>query len=162
MEPTAIKTQIDAAQPAEMTALTAMVRTSDAYQDSYRVMVANQTLDAGYLRANVVRVARGANGELCGFYSLLIPGRGVDGECELDFMFVANGQQRRGIGRTLMEDVGAVARRRRLARVHIVAHPPAEQFYLACGACRIGHLPPAGRVTWVRPHLVLDIGPVAR
>jgi GNAT superfamily N-acetyltransferase len=148
------------AHPSEADELTALVRSSDAYDGRYRVMVANQRLTADYLAANVVRVAHGGAGELYGFYSLLVPGRGAESEGELDFMFVANGLQGRGIGRTMMNDLCGVAEQRRLTRVHVVAHPPAEQFYLTCGAHRVGHLPPAGRVTWTRPHLVLNL-PVA-
>jgi GNAT superfamily N-acetyltransferase len=158
METTLTTVTIEPARPDEIEALTMLVRTSDAYGGDYRVMVANQRLDTAYLDTNVVRVARSTDQVLYGFHSLLIPGRGAVGEGELDFMFVANGLQRRGIGRALMDDVRSVARRLRLSRIHIVAHPPAESFYLACGARHIGHLPPTGRITWPRPHLILDTG----
>ena len=154
--PTLQSFRIGPARPSEADALTALVRSSDAYEGRYRTMVANQRLDAAYLSANVVRVARGPTGELHGFYSLLVPGRGAEAEGELDFMFVANGLLGRGIGRTMLNDLCDVAKQRRLTRVHVIAHPPAERFYLACGAHRIGQLPPAGRVTWTRPHLVLS------
>jgi GNAT superfamily N-acetyltransferase len=157
MKDTACAFGIGPARASEADALTALVRSSDAYDGRYRVMVANQRLDAAYLSTNVVRVARGAAGELYGFYSLLVPGRGAETEGELDFMFVANGLQGRGIGRTMFNDLCAVAEQRRLTRVHVIAHPPAERFYLTCGARRVGHLPPAGRVTWTRPHLVLNV-----
>jgi GNAT superfamily N-acetyltransferase len=147
------------ARPEEAEALTTLVRTSAAYHGHYRVMVANQKLDATYLDTNVVRVARGPDGEVWGFYSLLTPGRGTDGEGELDFMFVANHLQGRGIGRALFEDMRAAASWLGLSRVHIVSHPPSEPFYLACGAHRIGVLPPTGRVTWSRPHLTLAVRP---
>lgn len=149
--------RIEPARPDEAAALTTLVRTSAAYPGHYRVMVANQTLDAAYLDTSVVRVAHGPDGEMWGFYSLVTPGRGADGEGELDFMFVANDRQGRGIGRALFKDLRAMARRHRLSRVHIVAHPPAEPFYLACGARRVGQQPPTGRVTWARPHLTLDL-----
>jgi hypothetical protein len=38
-----------------------------------------------------------------------------------------------------------------------VSHPPSEGFYRSVGAERVGEIPPAGRVTWSRPHLRLDI-----
>jgi GNAT superfamily N-acetyltransferase len=155
-----IKLRMEPARVSDADALTALVRSSDAYDGQYRVMVANQRLDAAYISTNVVRVVRGAAGELQGFYSLLVPGRGGDTEGELDFMFVGNSLRGRGIGRTMFEDLRAVAAQRRLTRIHIVSHPPAERFYRACGARRVGHIAPRGRVTWTRPHLVLDVSPV--
>jgi GNAT superfamily N-acetyltransferase len=156
---TATALRVEPARPEEAAALTTLVRTSAAYTGHYRVMVANQNLDAAYLDANVVRVVRDTAGDIMGFYSLLIPGRGVDGEAELDFMFVANHLQGRGIGRTLFDDMRSVAHALSIARVHIVSHPPSEPFYLANGARRVGMLAPAGRVTWARPHLTLELGP---
>ncbi|GAA4445881.1 GNAT family N-acetyltransferase [Phytohabitans houttuyneae] len=141
----------------EADALTALVRGSAAYPGEYRVMVAGQRLDAAYLHANVVRVVRGADGRVWGFYSLLFPGHGGPGEAELDFMFVANDRQGQGIGTVLFADMRAVAEERGASRVHIVSHPPAEPFYLANGAQRIGMLAPSGRATWHRPHLVLEL-----
>ncbi|MGH3683287.1 MAG: GNAT family N-acetyltransferase [Natronosporangium sp.] len=151
--------RIEPARPDEAEALTTLVRTSAAYPGHYRVMVANQRLDAAYLATNLTRVAHGADGQLWGFYSILVPGQGAAGEGELDFMFVANQLQGRGIGRALFEDLRATASQLGLARVHIVSHPPSERFYLACGARRIGEQPPTGRVSWARPHLALDLGP---
>jgi predicted GNAT superfamily acetyltransferase len=153
--------RIEPARLDEAEVLTMLVRTSAAYDGHYRVMVANQLLDAAYLDRAVVRVAHAGNGEVSGFYSLLVPGRGAAGEGELDFMFVANHLQGRGIGRALFEDMRAAAGWLGLSRVHIVSHPPSEPFYLACGAHRIGQLAPAGRVTWTRPHLALDLAPYA-
>jgi N-acetylglutamate synthase-like GNAT family acetyltransferase len=145
------------ATAADALALTTMVRTSAAYDGAYRVMVANQTIDAAYLTSNPVRVAHGPDGQLLGFYGLLIPGMGSAGEGELDFMFVANDSQRRGVGRALIHDLRVLAGQLQLARVRIVSHPPAEGFYQAMGARRVGTLPPSGRVAWSRPNLILDL-----
>lgn len=152
-----VSPSIEPARSDEVERLTTLVRTSAAYAGHYRVMVANQTVDAAYLDANVVRVAHGPGGDIWGFCSLLIPGRGGDNEGELDFMFVANDIQRRGIGRALLDDLRTVASQHQLARVHIVSHPPSERFYLSCGARRVGLIPPSGRVSWTRPHLTLEI-----
>src|ERR671913_267839 len=92
------------AQPAEAPALTQIVRSSGAYYGTYRLMVASQFIDAAYLAANPTRVCVDEQGAIVGFASLLVPGRGVAGEAELDFMFVADDQQGRGIGRALMAD----------------------------------------------------------
>ncbi|HEY9410128.1 MAG TPA: GNAT family N-acetyltransferase [Jiangellaceae bacterium] len=141
----------------EAETLTGMIRNSSAYHGEHRVMVANQTVDRPYIEANLVRVARGADGVALGFYSVLVPGCGAPGEGEVDFMFVDDDAQGRGIGRALIEDLRVQAAALELTRVHVVSHPPSEAFYLACGAHRIGMSPPVGRVTWARPHLVVDI-----
>ncbi len=146
------------AQPADAAVLTRIVRSSGAYAGPYRVMVAPLTIDKAYLVANPVRVCVDGEGQVAGFASLLVPGRGVDGEAELDFLFVADDQKGRGIGRALMADITALALRLGARCVHIVSHPPAEPFYRAVGALRVGEVPPLGRVTWSRPLLRLDIG----
>jgi GNAT superfamily N-acetyltransferase len=145
------------AQAADAPALTRLVRNSGAYDGTYRVMVAAQLIDAAYLAANPTRVSVDDREAIVGFASLLVPGRGVAGEAELDFMFVADDRQGRGIGRALMADAVAVARGMGVGRIHIVSHPPAEPFYRSVGAERVGEVPPAGRITWSRPLLCLDI-----
>lgn len=140
----------------EAEVLTRMIRSSSAYDGSYRVMVANQTVDRAYIEANLVRVARGPDGTALGFYSVLVPGCGEPGEAEIDFMFVADDAQGQGIGRALIDDLRVHAAALDVSRVHVVSHPPSEPFYLACGAYRIGVSPPRGRVTWARPHLVVE------
>lgn len=132
--------------------LTAMVRASAAYDGTYRVMVERQTIDATYIRQHPVRVAE-LDGTPAGFYTLQISGN----EAELDFMFVANDKQGLGLGRLLFTDLRQQANARGLTRIHIVAHPPAEPFYRAVGARVVGRTEPAGRVTWSRPVLVLDL-----
>lgn len=148
---------IGTARADEAESLTTMIRSSAAYAGEQRVMVANQTVDQAYLDANLVRVARGGDRGALGFYSVLVPGRGAPGEAELDFMFVDNTAQGRGIGRALFDDMVAATRALGITRVHIVSHPPAEAFYLRCGATFVATIAPRGRVTWARPHLVVDI-----
>jgi GNAT superfamily N-acetyltransferase len=137
--------------------LTRMVRGSAAYDGEYRVIVAPLLIDDAYLASNPTRVCVDDQGTIVGFASLLVPGRGVAGEAELDYMFVADDQQGRGIGRLLFDDIVAISRELGVGRIHIVSHPPSEGFYLSVGAQRVGEIPPAGRVTWSRPHLHLDI-----
>ncbi|WP_147258114.1 GNAT family N-acetyltransferase [Pseudonocardia hierapolitana] len=137
--------------------LTRMVRGSGAYDGEYRVMVAPQLIDDAYLAANPTRVCVDDQGGIVGFASLLVPGRGVAGEAELDFMFVADDRQGHGIGRALMDDVVAISREMGVERLHIVSHPPSEGFYRSVGAVRVGEIPPTGRITWPRPLLRLDI-----
>ena len=160
MDPT-IGFAIRDARAADGPALTRIVRQSRAYAGTYRVMVAPLTIDAAYLIANPTRVCVDDRDAVVGFASLLVPGRGAAGEAELDFMFVADDRQGRGIGRDLMADIVGVSRRLGVRRIHIVSHPPAEPFYRAVGAVRVGEVAPAGRVTWSRPLLRLDVAPVA-
>lgn len=153
-----LQVEIGPATVAETAELTAMVRTSAAYSGDYHVMVANQTIDATYIGRHATRVARGPDGEILGFASLQVPGRGGPGEGELDFMFVADSAQGLGIGRLLIDDVRAVATGLGLRRVHIVSHPPSAGFYRRCGARDVAVIEPYGRIGWSRPHLVLDVG----
>ncbi|WP_433019195.1 N-acetyltransferase family protein [Kribbella sp. CA-294648] len=148
--------KIRAAVAADGPALTRLVRTSAAYDGEYRAMISEQTIDAAYLEKNPARVVED-DGQLAGFYTLLIPGRGEPGEGELDYLFVADDQQGAGIGRLLMTDLRREAARLGLRRIHIVSHPPSEGFYLAVGARRVGVRPARGRVTWSQPILVLDL-----
>jgi GNAT superfamily N-acetyltransferase len=152
-----MQVEIGPAAVAETAELTTMVRTAAAYDGDYRVMVANQTIDAAYIGQHLTRVARGADGRLLGFASLQVPGRGGPGEGELDFMFVADDAQGLGIGRLLIDDVRAEAVRLGLDRVHIVSHPPSAGFYRRCGARDVTVIAPYGRISWSRPHLVLEL-----
>jgi GNAT superfamily N-acetyltransferase len=136
--------------------LTELVRTSAAYDGGYRAVVATLTVDAEYTSAHLTRVAEESTTTI-GFYSLVVPGRGADGEGELDYFFVADGHRGRGVGRVLAADLRRRAADLGLARVLVVSHPPAEAFYRAVGARRVGMVQPAGRVTWSRPLLVLDV-----
>ncbi|RIQ32492.1 GNAT family N-acetyltransferase [Jiangella rhizosphaerae] len=153
-----LQVAIAPATVAETEVLTTMVRTSGAYTGDYRVMVANQTIDAAYIARHVTRVAHGPDGELLGFATLQVPGRGGPGEGEVDFMFVADDAQGRGIGRLLMDDLRAEAAKRGLHRLHVVSHPPSAGFYRSCGFRDVGVIEPYGRIGWSRPHLVLSLG----
>ena len=136
--------------------MTHLVHNSAAYEGIYRPVILTESISAEYIQRHTAGVAEDGD-RLAGFYTLLIPGRGSSGEGELDFMFVADDLQRRGVGRMLINDLRATASRLGLARIQIVSHPPAEPFYRAIGARRVGSIPPRGPVTWTRPHLVLDM-----
>jgi GNAT superfamily N-acetyltransferase len=72
-------------------------------------------------------------------------------------MFVSDGAQGSGTGRTLFAHMKNVARRRGHTTVVIGAHPPAVPFYERMGAVRCGVSPPLPRVTWERPLLKLEL-----
>jgi GNAT superfamily N-acetyltransferase len=87
-----------------------------------------------------------------GFYALLLA------PAELDLMFVADDSQGRGIGSLLVAHLTDRAREAGLTGVRVIAHPPAEGFYLGVGAERTGTEPanpPA--VMWDRPELILPV-----
>jgi GNAT superfamily N-acetyltransferase len=136
--------------------MTRLVHNSAAYGGIYRPVILTEFISADYIRQHTARLAEDGN-QLAGFYTLLTPGRGSGGEGELDFMFVADHLQGQGVGRMLINDLHHCASGLGLTRIQIVSHPPAEAFYQAIGARRVGSIPPRGAVTWTRPLLVLDV-----
>ncbi|MFF5280508.1 GNAT family N-acetyltransferase [Streptomyces sp. 62] len=133
--------------------LTRLVRTSGAYRGDYAAMVEGYQVGGPYIEHHPVFVAadEGDGGRVLGFYALLVD------EAELDLAFVADAAQGLGIGRLLMEHMTGQARAAGLASVRVVAHPPAEEFYLRTGAVRTGTVPPTGRIHWERPELRYDV-----
>ncbi|WP_329623656.1 GNAT family N-acetyltransferase [Streptomyces sp. NBC_01255] len=131
--------------------LTRLVRTSAAYRGDYAAMVEGYQVGGAYIEHHPVFVAVDGTGRVLGFYALLVD------EAELDLAFVADSAQGLGIGRLLMEHMAGEARAAGLQAVRVVAHPPAEEFYLRTGAVRTGVLPPAGRIHWARPELRYDV-----
>ncbi|MFF4171900.1 GNAT family N-acetyltransferase [Streptomyces sp. NPDC001744] len=133
--------------------LTRLVRGSRAYRGDYAAMVEGYRVGGSYIEHHAVFVAAdgGGEGRVLGFYALLVD------EAELDLAFVADEAQGLGIGRLLMEHMTARARAAGLGSVKVVAHPPAEEFYLRTGAVRTGTVPPSGRVHWERPELRYDV-----
>ncbi|GGZ07549.1 GNAT family N-acetyltransferase [Streptomyces nitrosporeus] len=133
--------------------LTRLVTTSRAYEGPYAPMVAGYRVGPDYIEAHRVFTAVDADDRVLGFYALLLD------FAELDLMFVADAAQGLGIGRLLAGHLREEAGRAGLRRVRIVAHPPAEGFYLEMGAERTGTVraaPPA--VMWDRPELAFTIG----
>ncbi|WP_432062282.1 GNAT family N-acetyltransferase [Streptomyces sp. S1] len=133
--------------------LTRLVRGSRAYRGDYAAMVEGYQVGGPYIEHHPVFVAAdgGGDGKVLGFYALLVE------EAELDLAFVADGSQGLGIGRLLMEHMAGQARAAGLDSVKVVAHPPAEEFYLRTGAVRTGAVPPSGRIHWERPELRYDV-----
>lgn len=131
--------------------LTRLVRGSAAYRGPYAVMVDGYRVGGAYIEHHPVHVAVDADDRVLGFYALLLD------EAELDLAFVADSAQGLGIGRLLMAHMSAVARAAGLTAVRVVAHPPAEEFYLRTGARRTGTVAASGRVHWDRPELTYDL-----
>ncbi|MFI8365749.1 GNAT family N-acetyltransferase [Streptomyces sp. NPDC085466] len=139
------------ATAADSKRLTQLVRGSAAYRGPYAVMVDGYQVGGAYIEHHPVHVAVDADGRVLGFYALLLD------EAELDLAFVADTAQGLGIGRTLIAHMTGVARAAGLDAVRVVAHPPAEEFYLRTGARRTGTVAPAGRIHWERPELSYDL-----
>ncbi|MBT2440247.1 GNAT family N-acetyltransferase [Streptomyces sp. ISL-36] len=131
--------------------LTRLVRKSGAYRGDYAGMVDGYVVGGSYIEHHAVHVAVDAHGRVLGFYALLLD------EAELDLAFVADEAQGRGIGRLLMEHMIGQARAAGLTSIRVVAHPPAEDFYLRTGARRTGTVEPTGQIHWARPELRYDI-----
>jgi len=116
-------------------------------------MVTGYRVGPDYIEAHRVFVATdGHEGPVLGFYALVLA------PPELDLLFVADRAQGRGIGRLLVAHMRSEARAAGLDRVRVVSHPPAEDFYRALGAVRVGTAsatPPA--VVWDRPELMFRI-----
>ncbi|MFF7810899.1 GNAT family N-acetyltransferase [Streptomyces sp. NPDC007945] len=139
------------ATAADSKRLTRLVRGSAAYRGPYAVMVDGYRVGGAYIEHHPVHVAVDADGRVLGFYALLLD------EAELDLAFVADSAQGLGIGRLLMAHMRRVARAAGLTSVRVVAHPPAEEFYLRTGARRTGTVAASGRVHWDRPELAYDL-----
>ncbi|GAA3922082.1 GNAT family N-acetyltransferase [Streptomyces gulbargensis] len=132
--------------------LTRLVRGSGAYRGDYAAMVDGYQVGAAYIEHHPVYVAvDGSDDRVLGFYALLVD------EAELDLAFVADSAQGLGIGRLLMAHMIEQARAAGLTSVKVVAHPPAEEFYLRTGARRTGTVRASGRIHWDRPELRYDV-----
>ncbi|MEV5970905.1 GNAT family N-acetyltransferase [Streptomyces sp. NPDC051921] len=143
------------ATAADAKRLTQLVRTSSAYAGEYAVMVDGYQVGGAYIEHHPVHVAVDADDRVLGFYALLLD------EAELDLAFVADRAQGLGIGRMLIEHMIAEGRAAGLDSIRVVAHPPAEEFYLRTGARRTGTVRPAGRIFWARPELRYDLARTA-
>lgn len=122
-----------------------------AYQGAYGVILENDALGEAQLQRDHVFLAE-AGGDILGFYSLI-----VEGEPELDLMFVADAAQGMGLGKILFDHMRETARTYAVTSVLIVSHPPSVGFYERMGAIREGMKLPSGRVTWERPILRAQI-----
>lgn len=89
--------------------------------------------------------------QLVGFATI---GRLEDGVVELDDLFVHPDVQRRGIGRALVAEAAARARRAGAGRIDVTANPDALAFYAAVGFVAVGE---AGTRFGPAPRMSLEI-----
>ncbi len=62
----------------------------------------------------------------------------VDGETELDALFVEPNIRRHGIGRLMVEYCAEVARKQGSTALHVIGNPHADDLYLSCRFKQIG------------------------
>lgn len=139
------------AVPEETEALTELMHGSAAYRGSYASILDGYAIIPAQIAQDIFHVAE-RDGEICGFYSLTL-----EGEPELDLMFVADSVQGSGVGSMLFRHMAGEAKRRGIASIKIVSHPPSVGFYQAMGAIVIGTKAPTIKATWSRPILSLTI-----
>ena len=136
----------------DLVPMTAIVRTSNAYHDEYHLHVEHVSFDEKYLSEKVVYVAEKQN-TVVGFYSIDKISTSIESEhaAELDFLFVENAHQRKGIGKTLLRHSLATAFDRfRADRMIVVAHPPSRRFYEDAGGTFLCDIAPRDTARWVR------------
>jgi N-acetylglutamate synthase-like GNAT family acetyltransferase len=138
------------ATAANLPAINALIQASSTYHGEYRPMIATYVVSAAQVERDQMYVAE-HDSELIGLYSLTL------GEApELDLMFVADHLHGSGLGRALIAHLKETARQLGVREIKIVSHPPSVGFYKRVGAIEVGVKPPAGRVTWARPILMLN------
>lgn len=133
-------------------ALTALMHASSAYRGEYAAILAGYAISPAQIVRDTMFVAEDAGAPL-GFYSLA----DVQGEPELDLLFVSDAAQGRGVGALLFRHMLHAARALGITEVKIVSHPPAEGFYRRMGAKRTGTRASSGRVGWPRPVLTIEV-----
>ena len=119
-------------RPEERSVLEELQRRASLMWEEYRpYLLANPDvieLPLAQLRENRVRVVEMA-GRVAGF-SAVLP---KDGFCELDGLFVEPDLWGRGVGRALIADALAQARRDGTGNMEVIANPRAEGFYKKLG-----------------------------
>lgn len=121
------------AHPDERELLEDLQRRASTHSSTYRDQLLQHPdaieLPASQINAGLVRVAE-RSGVPVGFHVLL---RVVDGACELDGLFVEPELWRMGIGRLLIQDAVALARRLHATFIDVTANLDAITFYRRVG-----------------------------
>jgi len=125
---------------------------SSAYRGEYAVILQDYAVTPDQIVADEIYVLEEGKAIL-GFFSLA----NVRTIPELDLMFVADHAQGRRVGASLFEHMKRTAHSLGIREVKIVAHPPAEAFYVRMGATRVGVKAPSGRARWSRLVLALSV-----
>jgi GNAT superfamily N-acetyltransferase len=132
--------------------LTQLMHECSAYRGEYAAILQGYVLAPEQLASDEIYLLEEAT-TILGFYSLT----NIATCPELDLMFVANESQGKKIGAMLFGHMREKAASLGVREVKIVAHPPAEAFYVRMGARPAGVKAPSGRVTWARPILLVTV-----
>ncbi len=138
---------------AEVELLSTVARTSKAHwgyaKETLESWRDDLTLTAGDLDHMVVHVAT-IDGAIAGFYAIVPP---AGENWSLEHFWVLPQYMHRGVGRALLAHALTTAGD---CSVAVDADPNAENFYLRCGARRVGEIlaPIAGNSGRVRPQLI--------
>jgi N-acetylglutamate synthase-like GNAT family acetyltransferase len=135
----------------DLSAINALIQASSTYHGEYRPMIATYVVSPAQVERDQMYVAED-DGAVVGLYSVTL-----GEEPELDLMFVVDNLHGGGLGRALIAHLKDTARELGVREIKIVSHPPSVGFYKRVGAVEIGVKPPAGRVTWPRPILMLKV-----
>lgn len=97
------------------------------------------------------------HGKAIGFAQIVID----EDYCELISLWVLPNNAGRGVGRALLQSMVQAARERGQEVIAIDSDPNAEQFYVRCGAVRVGSVPAPipGEPERTRPQLRLATNP---
>jgi GNAT superfamily N-acetyltransferase len=143
------------ARPDDCVAITELAFASKAhwgYDDAFMTACREElTVRPADLERGHIRVAE-RDGALIGFHGVMLTP-----EPELEWLFVAPGAIRTGVGRVLLADARRIADAAGAHQLRIAADPNAEAFYAAHGARRVGEVPSESIPGRVVPLLELDI-----
>jgi GNAT superfamily N-acetyltransferase len=139
------------ASPDDAQALTDLMHASAAYAGDYASILVGYAVTPTQVDNDIVYLAE-QDGSIVGFYALTL-----EGEPELDLMFVSDNAQGTGLGSLLFQHMKDEARLRDIAVIKIVSHPPSAGFYQRMGATIVGTKAPTTKATWERPVLILRI-----
>ena len=124
---------IRTARPEDLDDLRAIYRRSSLLNEGDReALLARPEIlvwNGAGLEAGQTRVAVDENGRLLGFATAVPDGA----EVELDDLFVDPDRMRQGVGRALVEDLLATARRAGASSIRVIANEHAAAFYRAAG-----------------------------
>ena len=125
---------------------------------------------AGVAQLSHARDEVEATPPLLGFYTLEVyeeahelsrAGASVGRAIELGHLFIEPSHWRRGVGRALMRYAAATALDRGYSRLIIQGDPNAANFYVTCGARRVGTRPSHSIVGRVLPLFELELTPAS-
>jgi GNAT superfamily N-acetyltransferase len=147
------------AEAAHLTDLALLSKASWGYDATFMARCRKvMTISPEDIRRHPYYVAETDQNRMAGFYGFAM----VDGLLNLDWLFVAPDQFRRGIGTHLFRHAAALARGLGFAYFQITSDPHAEDFYRRQGAIVAGAVPSDLSPARYLPLLRFDLTELAR